>query len=358
MDERMAFLRDLTEAAGPSGHEGPVRKLMAERLAPHCTISSDNLGSLVAEKIGATDGPRIMLSAHMDEIGFMVKRVTDQGFLKFVTLGWWWPQRLVGHEVAVLTAYGLIPGILECKNEQRMSDEERKGVVPVETLYIDVGAQDADQAKSWGIRPGTPAIPITRFRALANEPRYLAKAWDDRVGCGVAVDAVLELARTAHSNTVYLAGTAQEEIGARGAQTAGTMIKPDVAIVLEISVAADTPGLGADHIIPIALGKGATIDVYEPTTMPNPALVDLAVRVAEEEHIALQYNVVASGGSDGSRISLLGTGVPCVLIGVPTRYIHSIAGIIDRRDYDEAVRLVAALIARLDQQTVRGLTAV
>jgi putative aminopeptidase FrvX len=354
VDKHIAFLKELTEAPGPPGHEGPARQVMASRLATFCALDSDRLGSLIARKEGAEDGPKVMLSAHMDEVGFLVKRVTEQGYLKFTNLGGWWPQRLIGHRVTVLTKQGPIPGLIECKTEHRMTEEERKRIVPLEELFIDVGARDADQGQTWGIRPGTTVVPATRFTVMADESLYLAKAWDDRAGCGVAVDVLLALTEMTHPNTVYTVGTVQEEVGARGAQTAGTAIKPDVGLVLEIAVATDTPGLSADEIVPIALGKGPAVTVHDPSMVPNPKLVELVLKVAEEEDIPIQYSVVPSGGTDGTRIHLLETGVPCLVLGVPTRYIHSMASLIDRHDYDHLVRLVAATVVYLDEATVRG----
>lgn len=355
MYDRIEFLRELTDAPGPSGYEGPVSKIMEKRLASHCTFRKDRLGSLIARKTGIDDGPKIMLAGHMDEPAFLIRHVTDKGFLRFIQLTGWWPQRTIGQVVDVLAPSGPIPGIIDCKNEMRMRPEERQKPFLLDDLYIDVGAKNAEQVYEWGIRPGITVIPSTKFTIMANGSRYMAKGWDDRVGCGMAADTILELDKRAHKNIVYAVGTVQEELGSRGAQTAGTAIKPDVGIALDVSVATDTPSLEGDDIVPIVLGKGPTIDIYEHNFMPDPALVELTLRTAQEEKIPIQYNVVAAGGTDAHPINLIGEGIPCLVIGMPTRYVHAMAGVIDADDFDMAVRLLAAVVAKLDSTTVKTL---
>jgi putative aminopeptidase FrvX len=358
MDESIERLARLTDAPGPSGFEQPVKALMRKYLSDVCSLDTDKLGSLIALKTGQESGPKVMLAAHMDEVGFLVTRVTDSGYLKFTELGGWWPSRLLGHTVSVLGPQGPLPGLIDCRSEHQMTEEERRKPLTIEGLFIDVGARNAEQVASWGIRPGTPAVPATHFTRMTDDTFLLAKAWDDRAGCAAAVDIMLNLSKSRHPNAVYAVGTAMEEEGARGARTAGHAIKPDVGLILEVGVAADMPGSDGDDTVPVALGKGPVVTVYDASMLPNQPLLELVLSTAEAESIPVQYGIVARGGTDGSRIHVLGTGVPCLVLGVPARYLHSMAGLIHRQDYEALVRLATAVVERLDTKTVGSLTAV
>lgn len=357
MDSMLTLLKELTEAPGPSGHEEPVRKIIEKNLPDCYSVNMDKLGSIIANKQGDAKGPKVMMSAHMDELGFLVNRITDQGFLRFTQIGGMWVQRLIGMEVTVLTKNGPIPGVIECKSEHRMAPEERDKIVPDSDLFIDIGAGDPRTVKQWGIRPGVQAIPATQFKVMAQETMLMGKAWDNRASCGLMVEVLKQLVGLPHPNTIYGAGTVQEEVGIRGAQTAGNLIKPNVGLILDISVATDMPGLEGDKVTPVVLGEGPVLTVYDSSMMPNEKLIDLIIDTADQEEIPLQFAVVARGGTDGGRIHLLEDGVPCAVLGVPTRYIHAAVGIINKTDYKQTIQLVLACIKRLDRASVDKLTA-
>jgi endoglucanase len=188
---------------------------------------------------------------------------------------------------------------------------------------------------------------------MGNPKTYMAKAWDDRIGCAIMIDVVKRLAKTKHPNTVYAVGTVQEEVGLRGAQTSASVVNPDVGFALEVSIAHDTPGFGTEEVE--ALGAGPGILVYDRTMIPNRNLLDLVLDVASKKKIPHHLASVAKGGTDSGRIHLNQAGVPSLVIGVPTRYIHSHIGIIHRSDYDNAVKLVAEVVKVLDKKKVASL---
>ncbi|HLT59221.1 MAG: M42 family metallopeptidase [Limnochordales bacterium] len=353
-DFTLELLRDLTSAAGVPGFEREARQVMERYLAPLAEVTRDRLGSVIARKGGAADSPRIMLAGHLDEVGFLVSLITDDGFLRFQPLGGWWDQVLLAQRVVVKTRQGDVPGVIGSKPPHVMSAEDRKKPVEKKDMFIDVGAASKEEALAMGIRPGDPIVPYSEFSLMKNEKLIMAKALDNRVGCALAVEVLRRLQDVAHPNTVYGVGTVQEEVGLRGAQTSAHAIEPDVGIALEVSIAGDVPGMKPEEA-QSKLGQGPTVLLYDATLVPNVQLRDLIIDVAEDEGIPLQFDVMPGGGTDAGRIHLFGQGVAAICIGVPTRYIHSHVGILHRDDFEAAARLVTALVQRLDHDTVRAL---
>ncbi|MCL7451559.1 MAG: M42 family metallopeptidase [Anaerolineae bacterium] len=355
MDKREEFLKEITEASGVPGYESEVRGIMRRHLEAIAEIQQDKMGSFIGKHVGDDQGPRVMLAGHMDEIGFMVRLVTKEGFVKFVQLGGWWDQVLLGHRVVIKTSNGDVVGVLGAKPPHLLADEERKKIVEKKDMYIDVGASSEEEAREMGIRPGDPIIPVSNFEVMSKPGCYLSKAFDNRVGCALAVEAVRALASEGHPNVVYAVGTVQEEVGTRGAKTSAFAINPDVGIVLEVDIAGDVPGIKPEESA-IKLGGGPTMLVYDARMIPNLKLRDLVIATAEELEMDLQFSAMPGGATDGAQIHLHNEGVPTVVIGVPTRHIHSHNAILLREDYDQALKLVVALVKKLDAGTVAGLT--
>lgn len=356
MDSREQFLRQITEVSGVPGYEGEVRAVIRQRLADLVTVEQDRIGSIICKKVGTGESPRVMLAGHMDEVGFVVRQVTKSGYIKFLPLGGWWDQVLLAQQVVVKTSQGDVWGLIGAKPPHVLSDEERKKVVEKQDMYIDVGATSREEVEALGIRPGDPIIPACDFRILGGGQTYLGKAWDDRVGCALFVETIEELARSGHPNTVYGVGTVQEEVGLRGAITSVHVVNPDVALVLEVDIAGDIPR-SKDEELGSTLGQGPAMLVYDPSMIPNQGLRDLVIETARELDIPLQLSAMGRGGTDAGRIHVHAAGVPAVVLGVPTRHIHSHAGIIHRRDYDQTLALLVAVVKKLDAETVRRLTA-
>ena len=355
MDQTEALLKEITEAPGVPGFEGEVRAVLRCYLEGITTIEQDKMGSIICKKVGLADSPKVMLAGHMDEVGFMVRLITKEGFVKFVPLGGWWDQVMLAQRVVIKTAQGDVFGVTGAKPPHLLPLAERKKMVPKKNMYIDIGATSQEEVKERGVRPGDPIIPVSDFAVLANPKTYMSKAWDDRVGCALFVQAIKRLAEERHPNTVYGVGTVQEEVGLRGAKTSVHVVSPDVAIILEVDIAGDVPGIEPEESS-IKLGQGPTLLVYDRRMIPNLKLRDLVIETAEELEIPLQLSAVEGGATDGGIIHIHAGGVPTVVIGVPARHIHSHVGLLHRDDYDHALRLIVALIRKLDGATVQELT--
>ena len=243
MDPTEKLLKEITEASGVPGYEGDVRAIMRRALEGVAVVEQDKMGSFIGKRVGSSERPRVMLAGHMDEIGFMVSLVTKEGFVRFVPLGGWWDQVLLGHRVLIKTAKGDVLGMLGAKPPHLLDAKEREKVLEKKDMYIDVGACSEEEAREMGIHPGDPIIPLSELTVMANPRFYLTKALDNRVGCALALQAVRQLAHDGHPNTVYAVGTVQEEVGLRVAKTSAHAINPDVGLVLEVDIAGDVPGI-------------------------------------------------------------------------------------------------------------------
>jgi putative aminopeptidase FrvX len=357
MKDLTTILKELTEASGVPGQEQEIRELMQAYLKPLTDeVYTDNLGSIVGRKVGLAGGPKVMMMGHMDEIGFIVTHITKDGFIKFQTLGGWWSQVMLAQRVKIKTRKGDIIGVIGSKPPHVLPPEERNKVVDIKHMFIDVSATSDEHAKEMGIRPGDPIVPICPFTVMANEKMYMAKAFDNRAGCAVAIEVLKNLQGIDHPNVVYSGATVQEEVGLRGAQTSTYMIEPDVFFALDVGIAGDTPGIADSANMPNAkCGKGPTIVIYDGSMVPHTKLRDLVIDTAEEEGIPYQYDAISGGGTDAGRAHLVHQGVPSLVIGFPTRYIHSHASIIHHDDLHHAAKLLAAVVKKLDQKTVEWL---
>jgi endoglucanase len=356
MDQTESLLKEITEASGVPGYEEAVRVVMRKHLEGVAEIEQDKMGSFIASHQGTRGGPRIMLAGHMDEIGFMVRMITKEGFVKFVPLGGWWDMVLLGHRVSIKTAKGDVLGVLGAKPPHILADEERKKMIEKKDMYIDVGACSEEEVREMGVRPGDPIIPISEFALMANPRVYLSKAFDNRIGCALALQALQQVAAEGHPNAVYAVGTVQEEVGLRGAKTSAFAINPDVGIVLEVDIAGDVPGIRPEESS-VRMGGGPSLLVYDARMIPNLKLRDLVIATAEELQIPLQFSAMPGGATDGAMIQSNNAGVPTVVLAVPTRHIHSHNSILCRDDYDQALKLVVAVIKKLDSTTVNALCA-
>ena len=350
------LLKNLTEVNGIPGYEEPVRALVREYFEPFGELSQDKLGSVICTVPGSQPAPKVMLAGHMDEIGLMVKLITKEGFLRFLPLGGWFDQVLLGQRVVIKTSKGDVVGIIGAKPPHLLPAEERSKVVKKDDMYIDIGASSQEEVEEAGVRLGDPVIPRADFVELAGGKTYMSKAFDDRVGVALMVSALDELKGGDHPNTIYAVSTVQEEIGVRGATTSVWAVDPDVAIVLESDIAGDVPGIKPEESS-VKLGKGPSMLLYDARMVPNLKLRDLVMSTAEEMGIPLQTSTVLGGATDGAAIHLHHAGVPTIVLSVAARHIHSDSSIIHRDDYDNAVKLLVGLLKKLDAETVAGLTA-
>lgn len=356
MDSTEHLLQELTEAHGVPGYEAPVRALVRKYLEPLGNLSQDKIGSVICQKEGTAEVPRVMIAGHMDEIGFMVKYITDEGFLKFLPLGGWFDQVLLGQRVIIKTRQGDRVGVIGAKPPHLLLADERSKVVLKKDMYIDIGATSKAEVEAAGVQSGDPIVPRADFVPLLNDKTYLSKAFDDRVGVALVISALQALQDQGHPNTIFGVATVQEEVGIRGATTSVRAVNPDVAIVLESDIAGDVPGIKADESS-VKLGKGPTVLLYDARMIPNLKLRDFLVDTARQLELPLQMSYVEGGATDGGAIHLNDTGVPTVVLSVPARHIHSHSSIIHRDDYDNAVKLLVAVLQKLDTEVVASLTA-
>jgi endoglucanase len=352
-DRVEGMLQSLADAAGPSGYEEDVRAIMVRELKPLAThISYDGLGSVIAQH--GDSGPRIMLDAHMDELGGIVRRITADGFLSMQMVGGWLDQALVGQRWTIMGSKGTVHAVTGIRDIHVLPRDDRNKVFPRDEIFLDVGAKSLDGVTALGIEPGNPVTPDSPFAVLNGSTRYLGKAWDDRVGCAVVIEVMRRLAAEGHPNTLLVAATTQEETGLRGAHTAADVVRPDIGIAIEGGVAGDVPGAHPEET-QARLGAGPGVFLYDFDEQPNRRLVNLIKETAKSEKIPLQFDLVNGYGDDSAAIQASNGGVPTVNIVVPVRYTHAHNGIMDRVDFDRTVDLVVALIKRLDAGTVKRL---
>lgn len=350
LDQTLTMLKELTDAKAISGNEKEARDVMKKYISPYAEeVYTDHLGSLIAKKTGQEDGPKVMVAGHLDEVGFMVTRIDDKGFLYFQTIGGWWNQVMLAQRVTVMTSKGDITGVIGSKPPHILSPEARKKPVEIKDMFIDIGAANKEEAEEFGIEPGNSVVPYFEFTQMNNEKMLLAKAWDNRIGCAIAIDVLKGLKDTEHPNTVYGVGTIQEEVGLRGAKTSAHLIEPDVAFGVDVGIAGDTPGI-SDKEADSKLGEGPQIILYDASMISHKGVRELVVETAREKDIPFQYSSMAGGGTDSGAIHLTANGVPALSITIATRYIHSHAAILHRDDFENAVKLIIEVIKKLDQK--------
>ncbi len=351
------LLEELSNAPGPSGFEGPVRTIVRRELEPLADgIETDGLGSLMARLGPAEARPRIMLTAHMDELGLIVRRITSEGYVRFQTLGGWLDQALINQRWVIMTRNGPVPGITGIKTVHVMEADARKKLFERGDMFIDVGARDREDAEErLGIRPGDPVAPDSAFTKLAGGDLYLGKAWDDRVGVAVMIEVMRALhAGGSRPATTIAVATVQEEVGLRGAETSAFAVEPDIGINLESGVAGDYPGISADEAQE-QLGGGPTLFLHDSSMLPNLRLRDFILDTAHDLDMPVQFNVLTGYGQDASAMQRTHRGTPAINIAVPTRYLHSHNGLIARADVDATIRLVTEVVRRLDASAVTAL---
>jgi len=348
-EESLALFKTLTELPGAPGFESEVRAFMKTQLSKYSNeVIEDNLGSVFGVKKGPDDGPRVMVAGHMDEVGFMVTQITDQGLLRFQPLGGWWNQVLLAQRVQVITPNGPVPGVISSIPPHLLSDEQRKKPMEIKNMLIDIGADDKEDAKRIGIRPGLPVVPVCPFTPMANNKKILAKAWDNRYGCGLAIELLKEVQNDSLPNNLYSGAHVQEEVGLRGAQTASHMIRPDIFFALDASPANDMAG---DKNEFGHLGKGTLLRIFDRSYITHQGMREFLLDTAETHNIPYQY-FVSMGGTDAGRVHLSHNGVPSAVIGICSRYIHTSSSIIHVDDYAAAKALLVALVRALDKTTV------
>jgi len=347
--ETIELIKTLTELPGASSFEHEVRKFMRSELSKYSDeIIQDGLGSIFGVRVGDEKGPKVMVGGHMDEVGFMVTSITDQGLIRFQTLGGWWSQVLLAQRVQIITDNGPIVGVISSIPPHLLDESQRSKPMDIKNMLIDIGADNIEDAKRIGIRPGQQIVPISPFTQLANEKKIMGKALDNRIGCALAIELLKETNGEKLPNILFSGATVQEEVGLRGAQTAANLIKPDIFYALDVSPANDITGR---KDIFGKVGEGALLRIYDPTMVTHKGMREFVLDTAETNKIPYQY-FVSPGGTDAGRVHISNEGVPSIFVGICSRYIHTHAAIISVEDYAAAKELLVTLVRKSDQSTV------
>jgi len=334
--------QELSSLLGVSGHEEDVRNFIlkeieSKELADKAWI--DPLGNVLAIKDGKVGGNRILLDAHIDEIGFMVSHIEKKGFLRFVPIGGWDKRILLGQAVILKSGDGKIyNGIIGSKPPHITTVEERKKQVDIPEMYIDIGATSVEQVLNFNINIGIMGTLFSPFIEFPNG-MVRGKAFDDRTGCNVLLHIMMLLKENPVNDTVLFNFAAQEEVGGYGATAGAYNLKPTMALAIENTSAADVPGI-RDSQIPVYIGKGAAITVADKSLISNPKVNERLIKNAELENIKYQYKKPRYGGTDASKIQITRSGVPSTVVSVPCRYIHSPTSLLKLEDIYDTIQLV------------------
>jgi putative aminopeptidase FrvX len=357
MDNReIELMQKLMDAFGPSGFEREVNKLVKREVESFADeILTDKLGSVAFTL--ESEGPKVLLTGHTDEVGFIISSITDEGYLTFNQLGGWWDQVLLAQKVTVRGSKGDVIGIIASKPPHILPMEERKKIVEKKDMFIDIGASSRDEVDEVGIRVGDGVVPWSPFSVIRDGKVAMGKAFDDRIGTFVIMEAMRRIKeeKIPHANAIIGAATVQEEVGLRGAQTMAQTINPDVAIVLEVDIAGDVPGIKPQEAA-TKMGEGPGMITYDRSMIPNQEFKEFVMKTAKDKEIPLQLSQMAGGGTDAGRIHVNASGCPSVVITVPTRHIHSHVGLLSLKDTENAIKLVVELLKKLDWETVNSFT--
>ena len=339
-------LEKLSNSCGVTGNETPVRELLTQLIEPYVDeITVDRLENVIAIKKGKPDKPKIMLAAHMDEVGLMIKTITKEGFLQFSKIGGIDDRILSAQKVTVHTKNGVYPGIIGSKPPHVQKMEERNKVLPFDDLFIDIGAENREKAEKMGVSIGDSVAFDTKYVALNND-LVMGKAFDNRAGCLAMVETLKLLGET--DCTVCAVGTVQEEVGLRGAGTAAFGVNPDIALALDVTVAGDVPGV-RKYDTSVKTGKGPVLTVSDSGLITHPKILRWLIDTAEEEKIAIQLESGLMGSTDAARITLTRQGIPSGTISIPTRYIHSPTAVLNLHDIENSAKLAKAAIHKISK---------
>jgi len=346
LEEIKSLLERLSNAHGISGHEKEVREILQNEIKPYVDeIKIDKLGNLIATKNGS--GPSVMIAAHMDEIGFMVKYIDDKGFIYFSKSGSWFDQTLLNQRIVIHTKNGHILGVVGSKPPHIMKVEETKRIIEIGDMYIDIGAKSKKDAEKIGVQVGDTITLDRKFKSLSNNI-VTGKAFDNRAGLVMMIEAAKLLSKSKNEikAKIYFVGTVQEEVGLKGARTSAYSLNPDVAIATDVNIPGDHPGVEKKHSS-LEIGKGPSITVSDAEgigIVVAESVLDWMKDIAKKNKIPYQLSVTEGGMTDAAIINMTKQGIPSGGICVPTRYIHSPVEVLDLNDLKNCSKLIAECV--------------
>ncbi len=346
LTREIQLLEKLSNAFGPSGLEDEVVHILRKELEKCADeTQGDKLGNVMFYHEGKKGYPRVMLSAHMDEVGFMITYVEDSGFLRFDT--WGITNNIMpGQRVVFKGERGFIRGIIGTKPPHIMTTDEQNKIVPKEDLFIDIGADNIAQANMKGADVGMMGVFDVEFMDLG-DGYFRGKALDDRAGCVVLAETFKALQDSPYN--VVAVGSVQEELGIRGARTAAWQVEPDIGLALEGTFVADVPGTRPDRVSSKIKG-GPVITIMDRATFTHPHILKTLIKTAKQKAIPFQFKKVPVGGTDAGAIHLTKAGVPSGTVAVPCRYIHGPVSIIHIDDLKNAIRLVTEFTKAISEK--------
>lgn len=351
MDDKLfQRIKYLTEIQSVSGAEENMRQVMTKEMTPFVDkIEYDGLGGVFGiKKSQAENAPRIMLASHMDEVGFMVSQIQDNGLFRVVPLGGWNPYVVSAQRFTLQTKKGDYPVISSSVPPHLLRGTSGQKAVDVADILFDAGFVSKEEAESFGVRPGDTVVPEAETIMTANGKRVISKAWDNRYGCTLVLDVLEELANTELNNTLIAGANVQEEVGLRGAKVSTTKFRPDLFFAVDCSPAGDMDG---KKDASGRLDDGFLLRIFDPGMIMLGRMREFIIKTAEENNIPYQ-SFVSKGGTDAGAAHMANDGVPSAVIGVPGRYIHTHQTMFSIKDYEAAKEMVLKLLLKLDRQTV------
>ncbi|MCD5324335.1 M42 family metallopeptidase [Pontibacillus sp. HN14] len=345
-------LKTLTELHGPSGYEQEVSYYIQEEMRSVAEdVRVDGIGNVTARIKGEKPGPTVLVTAHMDEVGFIVKKIESNGLLRFEKLGGHDDRILLAQKVRVKGRYGLKRGVIGTIPAHYQKFDEAGRVRKHHELYIDVGARSKEEVEKLGIDVGSTITWASELEYLGDEEtgRYVGKSLDDRAGCAVLMNLMQSLQDQQFAGEVIALFTVQEEVGLRGAQVGMAQVDCDVAIALDATVTSDTPEPLLDDTL--RLGDGAGVKVLDMSLIAHPTVKEHFIQLAQEEEIPYQPELFTGIGTDGGAVALANKGVPTGVLSIPSRYAHAPVEVIDLEDLKAVEKLLLAFIKNNDEQT-------
>ncbi|QMS85540.1 M42 family metallopeptidase [Candidatus Xianfuyuplasma coldseepsis] len=343
--------RDLVDLPGAPSFEKPIRDYMRTQLEPHVEeIIEGRLGSIFGVINKDFDGPKVMIAGHMDEVGGIVTGINKNGLIKMTNLGGMHGNVFLSQHVDIITDdLEKIPGVTASKPPHLLRGTDEKPTdIKFNDLLVDIGANNDDHAKELGVRVGQQVVARNHYTVSKDGEKIFSKAWDDRFGCGMALEIARDTKKEDLKCQLYTGATVQEEVGLRGAKTAAGLIKPDVFIAIDCSPCADS--FDGDDVSG-KIGEGFLLRFYDPSAIMHQGMKQFIINAAEEDGIKYQY-YKSMGGTDAARVQLANGGTLVATIGMPARYIHSTTSMISTKDYQEVKKIVYKIIRMFDAKTV------
>lgn len=332
----LELLKRLSDASGGSGNEEEVRTILKEEINKVTEAKIDGIGNVFGS-IG--HGPRVLAVGHMDEVGFMVRAIDNDGKIRFSNVGFVFNVGITCQLVSIVTSTGKkVDGVVAHSHGTGM-----KEYPPIDKLWIDIGASSKDEVLNEGIEVGNSIIWKNNFKEFRNN-LLIGKAWDNRIGCAISVKALQEVKNSSLKVTFIGGGTVQEEVGCRGARALGISVKPDIAFSLDTAPCFDEEGS--------EIGKGPQIFVMDSGVIAHKKLLEYVKKIAKENNIPYQLCLLGRGGTDASEFQNISGGCPSVCIGIPVKYIHSPTSMISYSDYENGVKLLVKILESLDEQKI------